>query len=224
VLDKLTEFPADDRGWLRGANAPVTLGHRHWSHLVHVYPLRDFDPSDARELELVSRSVTHWTSNRSDWRGYSGLGASSMLSLLGDTERARPPVASLAMGNTLYREAGPCLETPLFAIATLQDSLLTWDKRGLRVFAGTPADWKEVSFLRLRAPLGLTVSAHRESGVTGWVYLKADAAQTVRLEPRFAGTPRLRSSAQTALVNLKDGWFEFDMLKGQEVLLVPDQA
>jgi hypothetical protein len=219
VLDKLAEFPADEHGWLKGASAPVALGHRHWSHLVHVYPLRDFDPADTREMELVSRSVAHWTSNRGEWRGYSGLGASSMFSLLGDTERARPPVVSLANGNTLYREAGPCLETPLFALATIQDSLLTWDRRGLRVFAGTPSDWKSAAFFRLRAPLGLTVSARREGGVTAWIHIKAEAAQTVRLEPRFAGLPRARATCPVALRDLKHGWYELDLAAGQEVLL-----
>lgn len=220
VLEKLVEFPADEHGWLKGTKSPVSLGHRHWSHLLHVYPLRDFDPADERESDLVRRSVLHWTSNRGEWRGYSGLGASAMFSVLADAERARPSVASLAKGNTLYREAGPCIETPLFGAAVLQESLLTWDKRGLRFFASAPSDWKDAAFLRLRAPLGLAVSARRAEGSTAWIHLQPAVSQTVRIEPRFVGVPEVRSRGNTALRDLKNGWLELDLIQGEDVLLV----
>jgi hypothetical protein len=143
-----------------------------------------------------------------------------MFALLGDSERARPDVKSLAEGNTLYREAGPCIETPLFAIATIQDSLLTWDRRGPRLFAGTPDDWQKASFVRLRAPLGLSVSAHRENGRTRWVHIQADATQTVRMEARFAAKPEVRSSVKSAVKDIGHGWIEFDAIEGQEILFV----
>jgi len=218
VLETLTPLPSDEKGYLKGAGAKVELGHRHWSHLLHVYPLRDFDPTDAAELDLVRRSVAHWTSNKSQWRGYSGLGASSMWSLLAETEKAKPPLPA-GSGNTLYREAGPVIETPLQAAATLQEMLLTWDRRGLRLFAGTPAEWRDASFHNLRAPVGLTVSAKRQNGSTQWVRLEAAVPRAVRIEPRFSVKPEVRPSKSAQLMELGGGWYEVKLEAGQSVLL-----
>jgi len=223
TLAKLAPLPSDENGYLKAADLKVSLGHRHWSHLVHIYPLRDFDPDDKAEYALVRKSVAHWTSNRSGWRGYSGLGASSMWSLLGEAEAAGKCDIHVGGVNSLYRESGPCIETPLQAAATLQERLITWDRRGLRLFAGTPAAWKNAAFHKLRAPLGLTVSASRKDGVTQWVRVEAAVAQTVRLETRFDAPPRVRAAKATALEKRDNGWYEFKLDAGQAVLLVsPD--
>jgi len=221
TLDQLTPLPDDDNGYLKAAGQKVPLGHRHWSHLVHIYPLRDFNAEDPKEVELVRKSVAHWTSNRSEWRGYSPLAAASMWSLLGEPEEVAKFGGILAgEGNSLYREAGPCIETPLQAAATLQERLLTWNSRGLRLFAGTHDAWKDAAIHKLRAPLGLTISAVRKDGATQWVRVEAKVAQTVRIEPRFAGVPKVRATKPVALKDLGDGWYEFPVAADDAVLLI----
>ncbi|MEX2382276.1 MAG: hypothetical protein WD490_07835 [Opitutales bacterium] len=226
VLSELTPFPSDANGYMAGAGRPAPLEHRHWSHLIGIYPLRDFDPADAEELEIVRRSVAYWTSDTKMWRGYSAQGASSMWALLGEPEKAFAAGGGTPIGglNTLYREAGPCIETPLQAAATQQEMLLTWNRRGLRFFAGTPAVWPTASFHLLRAPLGLTVSAHRENGSTQWIRLAASTAQTVTLEGRFAETPELRSAGPVPLTEHGDGWLSVPLAAGQSVLLIAPGA
>jgi len=219
VLANLTPFPTDGNGFMKGQNAAAPLGHRHWSHLLTIYPLRDYDPRDPKEFALVRKSVAYWTSDKSEWRGYSGQAAASMWSLLGEPEEAAKFGGPVGGANTLYREAGPCIETPLQAAATLQERLLTWDRRGLRIFAGTPAAWKDASFDQLRAPLGLKVSAQRKDGTTRWVKIEAATATTVRLEPRMAGTPQAQSIKPVSIRSLGEGWFEFPLTAGQVVLL-----
>ncbi len=226
TIERLTRFPTDANGYMLGAGRPAPRDHRHWSHLIGIYPLRDFDPGDSAELDLVRRSVAYWTSSRKEWRGYSAQGATSMWALLGEPEKAFAAGGGKPIGgpNTQYREAGPCIETPLQSAATLQEMLLTWNRRGLRFFAGTPAAWPTASFHQLRAPIGLTVSAHREGGVTRWIRLNAAVAQTVSLEGRFAATPGVRSAQPARLQDHGDGWLSLSLAAGQSALLVAPGA
>merc|ERR1712061_639973 len=86
--------------------------------------------------------------------------------------------------NTMYTEGkkgSPVSETPMVAMAALQEVLLMHDsgtkgKRLLHIFPGLGASVPEASFSGLRAAGGLRVSARREFGMTAFVKLESAAA------------------------------------------------
>ena len=60
----------------------------------------------------------------------------------------------------------------------------------------------------------------RKDGATQWVRVEAKVAQTVRIEPRFAGVPKVRATKPVALKDLGDGWYEFPVAADDAVLLI----
>ena len=70
-----------------GRGVKLTGRHRHWSHLMAIYPLLTLTPEAPADRELIDRSLTHWHSfGRA--MGYSFTGGACMAALLGDGERA----------------------------------------------------------------------------------------------------------------------------------------
>ena len=53
-----------------GRKVPLSGGHRHWSHLMAVYPLRTLTPEKDADRKLIQKSVDHW---HSFGRGIAGV-------------------------------------------------------------------------------------------------------------------------------------------------------
>jgi alpha-L-fucosidase 2 len=173
VLANLTPFPVDDTGLMIGRDRPLRESHRHYSHLLAIYPLHVITPDRSGDRALIEKSLAHWTSMPDKFRGFSYTGASSMYSLLGDGDKAvdflHQLLEKVIKPNTFYTEAGPVIETPLSGATSVQDMLLqSWGGK-VRVFPAVPAAWEDVSFATLRAEGGYLVSAVRHAGRTAWV-------------------------------------------------------
>jgi alpha-L-fucosidase 2 len=108
--------------------------------------------------------------------------------------------------NTMYTEAGPVIETPLSAAASVHDMLLTsWGDR-IRVFPGVPASWKDVTFYHLRAQGAFLVSAVRKGGATQFVQIESLAGEPCRVW------------------SVGDGVVEIGLKKGESVTLYPKNS
>ncbi|WP_372846362.1 hypothetical protein, partial [Pontiella sp.] len=125
-------------GRMIGRNVKLTGRHRHWSHLMAIYPLRTLSPETPADRELIDRSLTHWHSfGRA--MGYSFTGGSCMAALLGDGDRALGflnGLKSFLTPNTCYYEIDhlPVMETPLHGATAMQEMLLqSWGGK-LRIF------------------------------------------------------------------------------------------
>ena len=88
IQTKLVPVHVDEKtGRMVGRNVKFTSRHRHWSHLMAIYPLRTLTPEVPANRELIDRSLSNWHSfGRA--MGYSFTGGSCMASLLGDGDRA----------------------------------------------------------------------------------------------------------------------------------------
>lgn len=80
-----------------GKELPLTGPHRHYSHLVGLYPLRRIDADNAEEHALYLRTVDHWLGfktkhplTRHSWgyKGYTRTGATPMYAMLDEPEKA----------------------------------------------------------------------------------------------------------------------------------------
>ena len=150
VLEELTPYPMDENGLFIGRNTPYAFSHRHYSHLLAAYPLYTLNKEHPEDVDLIERSLHFWQSKTGAHQGYSLTGASSISSALGKGNDALAYLNKLfgrfLSVNTLYRESGPVIETPLSGAQSIHDMLLqSWGGK-IRVFPAVPDAWQDVAF------------------------------------------------------------------------------
>ena len=229
VLANLTPFPVDQTGLMIGAGRNLDASHRHYSHLVAIYPLHLLTPDDPANRALTQKSLAHWFSMPEAHKGYSNTGAASMHAMLGDGAAAVDQLNRLLNTwihpNTLYTEAGPVIETPLSAMSSIHELFLQdWGGK-LRVFPAVPATWSDASFAKLRADGGFIVSAVRRGGKTVSVEIESVGAEPCRVLIPGWQMPVVRQhsgGATPAVKKTGDGEFTVELKKGERVVLTPD--
>ncbi|MFI7698561.1 glycosyl hydrolase family 95 catalytic domain-containing protein [Nonomuraea sp. NPDC049480] len=229
VLDKLAEYPVDADGFMIGANTPYAQSHRHYSHLLMVYPLYLVNWDQPEHRELIEKSVVHWQSLTSAHRGYSYTGACSLYAMMGkgDTalsylERFFDPASRYpCRANTHYAEAGPVIETPLSAAQSIHDLLCQSWGGIVRVFPAVPAAWQDVTLHDFRTEGAFLVSAVRQGGRTGFIRVRSLAGEPLRIKHGLDGplTAVLGSGRPARVKDLGGGIVEITLARGQEVLL-----
>jgi hypothetical protein len=222
TLENLTPYPTDANGLRISASVGFDQSHRHFSHLLMIFPLYIMTPEQPANRELVVKSLTHWMSMPKALQGYSYTGAASISALLGKGDDAADYLNRLLdkriLPNTLYQESGPVIETPLSAAASLNDMLLSsWGDR-IRVFPGIPAKWRDVTFHNLRAQGAFLVSAVRTGGKTRFISVQSLAGEPCRIvsdmtDPVIDGNVKSKS--------LGDGMIELALAKGESAILHP---
>lgn len=206
TLEKLTEFPQDSTGLMIGRGMPYSRSHRHYSHLLMIYPLQVLTPEQPGGAELIDKSLTHWHALQGAHAGYSFTGGASIAAVLGQGDRALEFLErykKYIKPNTMYQEAGPCIETPLSCAQSLHDMLLQSWGGTLRVFPAVPEAWKDVTFHNFRAEGAFLVSASRKDGKTRWVRLKSLAGEPCRI--RVDGKDRTLKLAKGEEIVLGEG-------------------
>jgi alpha-L-fucosidase 2 len=218
VLDTLVEYPVDENGYMIGAGVPLAKSHRHYSHLLMVYPLYEVTEDRA----LIERSLAHWIGFEGALRGYSFTGAASICALLGRGDDAlrhlRELITRFIQPNTMYYEAGPVIETPLSAAQSLHDMLCQSWGDVIRIFPAVPTDWADVTLRDFRTEGAFLVSAVRRGGGTRWVQVRSEAGERCRLRHSITG-PVVVCGARHR--DLGDGTIELDLGRGEEALIHP---
>ncbi|MCL4694007.1 MAG: alpha-L-fucosidase, partial [Candidatus Hydrogenedentes bacterium] len=208
-------------------DVPLDSSHRHYSHLLMVYPLYEVTVEQPDGEKRIRRSLDHWHSFPDALMGYSFTGGASISAAIGDSERALNYLNALKPfiePNTMYREAGPVIETPLSAAQSIHDMLLqSWDAADgplIRVFPAAPDAWADVVFHHWRAEGAFLVSAARVDGKTAWVRVESLAGEPCRVRAEFEGTPKLVASSDVSLTALDNNRYSLELRKGATALLV----
>ncbi|TCJ19567.1 alpha-L-fucosidase [Flaviaesturariibacter flavus] len=229
LLDNLTDYPKDQYGFRIGRDAAFTLSHRHYSHLLMVYPIHDISWDRPGDRDLIRRSLEQWKRNDESWRGYSYTGSGSIHALMGEGDSTWKLLNEMMKGrfaiqpNTMYLEAGPVIETPLSAVTTLNEMLLQSHNGIIRIFPALPAAWSDVSFDKLLARGAFEVSAVRQGGVTRFVRIRSLAGGPCLLRTGFAGPVKMIGPGTVKLQPRADGLLSVSLKKGQEVILYSGQ-
>jgi hypothetical protein len=186
TLRRLPDLPVDETGFMVGSDQPYDSSHRHYSHLLALYPYHLIDPTkDAASADLYRRSVDHWVSKPQAFAGYSYTGSAAMYATLGDAEKAifwLDKLLPRVEANTLYTEGGgQVIETPLSAVESVNYLLLQSWGDTVRVFPAVPARWRDASFRDFSAEGAFLVSARREAGKTAWVRVFSQVGSPLKL-------------------------------------------
>lgn len=224
VLDNITPFPADETGLLIGKDTPYAFSHRHYSHLLAVYPLYLINKEQPGGADLIERSLAFWQSKPKALQGYSCTGASSISSALGNGNDALTYLDRLfgrfLSSTTMYRESGPVIETPLSGAQSIHDMLIqSWGDK-IRVFPAVPDAWKDVAYYGLRTEGAFKVSASRRDGHTQFVHVRSLAGEpcvivTDMEEPVFKGDRKFTVQC------VGDNTYSIDLKKDEEVFVSP---
>lgn len=227
VLTELTEFPVDDTGFMIGKNVPLESGHRHFSHLLAVFPLHLVTGEKDEERKLIIKSLRHWIGKEGDLRGFSFTGAASIAASLGRGNEALQYIKAgmeLFKPNTMYKEAGPVIESPLAMAESIQDMLLqSWGEK-IRIFPAVPEEWKDIAFYNLRAEGAFLVSAVRKDGKTCYVVIESLAGEPCRVVTDMEGDILASGSRTVSGVRRVDGFLELDIHKGEKVILYTENS
>jgi hypothetical protein len=225
ILRNLTDFPKDSATGLHiGLNLPLEVSHRHYSHLLMIYPLRVLKPDNAENRQLIEQSLAHWTGFKGALAGYTFTGAASVSALLhkgndaidylnGLLDNYTPP-------NTFYREGGsiPVIETPLSAVASVNEMMVQSYDGEIHVFPAMPDAWKEASYQNLRTEGAFLVTAKRAHGKTVYLKISSLAGGSFKLT---LGSPelayRIKKSSGTNVIKRADGSWNISIPKGKSL-------
>ncbi|MDF7808798.1 hypothetical protein P4E94_15220 [Pontiellaceae bacterium B12219] len=223
ILTRLTPYPVDETGFMIGKDMPYAKSHRHYSHLMMIYPLSTMDLDDPAERELAMKSLLHWQSMPEALAGYSYTGSSSMFSLFGNGNMAEQRLQDFfedkILPNTFYKEGSPVIETPLAAARSIEDMLIqSWNDK-IVVFPAIPEKWPDVSFADLRTEGAFLVSAVRADGKTKFVSIKSLAGAPCLLQTGIQGEIKVTGLDAKNVKQLGDGLVELTIPKGATVLV-----
>jgi alpha-L-fucosidase 2 len=229
VLDKLVPYPADANGFMIGADTPYDQSHRHYSHLLMVYPLYLVNWDQPEQRELIEKSVVHWQSLTGAHRGYSYTGAASLYAMMGRGDTALdylmgffdPASRFPCRANTHYTESGPVIETPLSASQSIHDMLCQSWGGIVRIFPAIPSAWSDVALHDFRTQGAFLVSAVRQAGTTRFIRVRSLAGEPLRIKHGLPGKPVavLDNGRPAHVKDLGDGILEITLDRNREVLL-----
>ncbi|WP_405662529.1 glycosyl hydrolase family 95 catalytic domain-containing protein [Streptomyces sp. RK9] len=198
VLTRLVAYPTDANGYMIGADIPYAKSHRHYSHLLAVYPLYEVTGRAPAEKALIEKSLAHWVGFEGALQGYTFTGAASISALLGKGEDALKYLGQLmsrfVQANTMYKESGPVIETPLSAAQSLHDMVCQSWGDVIRVFPALPAAWPDLTVHDFRTQGAFLLSAVRERGATRWVRLVSEAGAPCVVRHGIAGPVEVRDA------------------------------
>jgi len=223
VLATLTPYPTDSTGLMIGRGVPLAHAHRHFSHLLMIFPLRTMHWDQPENRDLIQKSLTHWMSvPGKDRLGFTYLGAASICASMGLGTRAlgylNTALDQTILPNTMYIEG--CIESPLGMCESVQDMFLQSWGGVIHVFPGVPEAWAEATFHRLRAEGAFLVSAVRRAGTTQWVRIESLAGEPCRLRTGLASPVSVWHNGQQSVVTPgTNGTIDLSLAKGQSVVL-----
>jgi hypothetical protein len=218
VLATLTPYPVDANGYMIGAGVPFAKSHRHYSHLLQVYPLYEVTWEQADQRALIEKSLEHWVSFEGALQGYTFTGAASMSAQMLRGDRAEFYLGELQRRfikpNTMYQESGPVIETPLSAAQSLHDMLVQSWGGVIRVFPAVPSSWQDVVVDNFRTEGAFLLSASRTGGATRWVRVTSSVGGPCVLRPGIPGELTVTARNWRTLPN---GDLAIDLAAGESV-------
>ncbi|MEU8873707.1 glycoside hydrolase family 95-like protein [Streptomyces javensis] len=206
ILRRLVDYPRGADGVLIGADTPLADSHRHFSHMLWLYPLHELTWDRPADRDIMRTTFDHWTEDRSLWAGYSYAAASSMASRMGRPEDALDFLTTFTgnlfdesymdcymTANTMYAEdTNLGIESPLTTAQSILDMGMQSHGGVVRVFPSVSRRWPDFSFQALRAQGAFLVDADRSGGRTRWVRVHSEAGAPLVLQHGIAGAIDVR--------------------------------
>ena len=236
VLDKLDDIAIIDGYISLDREERLKESHRHFSHLMCLYPLHliNYDSEEHRKLyyNAIKEIERLGTGN---WVGFSFAMSAQIYAMAENGNAAYERERQYADGfvaengfhlNGDFKRKGYSsfhyrpftLESSYGFCDALQEMLLQEHQGYLHLFPAIPDDWKkkEISFEKLRSYGGVLVSAKAEKGQLAEVSLEVQRPMRIRMKNTFGTNVILVQSngiSETKMDN--SGFFELNLPTGQ---------
>lgn len=251
TLEKIAPYHKNENGYMLG-NGQEPILHRHWTHLMMLYPLDICEHRDAIENETLKKSIDFWANISAGLNGsmpdalfacpaaialYAYLKAGckttdiSIIPKIADNFLYRDTLRNPGLWpSTMHSEwTGPVIETPIFMASVIQECFLQSRKDGIHVFPSVPDDWPDAIFSDWHAEGNFLISAMRKDGRTEWVSIESLSGQPVKLhtdmplnEIHWNGVKRNTVSGKHRILN--DYVLELHLKKGGKLILSKDKS
>ena len=182
---------------------PLEEGHRHFSHLIGIYPYDLFDwRTDADDALMVNKTINKWVSQGTGlWSGWSFPWASIIYSCLQNPEAAHTMLSAFRRGfmrdDFAYRYlpgkavftsiSGPSkksimqIEAGMASTAAVMEMCVYTSRGIIYPMAGIPCYWKDISFKDIRTEGAFLVSGTKENGVLKTLTVKAERGGILKI-------------------------------------------
>lgn len=227
IGSQLPKYDLADDGSLTFAKGfPYEASHRHFSHAMAIHPLGLIDWSDGPEAQRIIRATVKRLDQYGPdyWTGYSYAWLGNMKARMFDGEGAAKALRTFAecfclkntfhangdqsgTGKSLFTYRPFTLEGNFAFAAGVQEMLLQSHTDVIQIFPAIPADWKDVSFEKLRAMGGVLVSASMKNGKVDEVRICSEVGGDLTL-----GIPKGMGQRDTIQVHAPKGkWISVDL-------------
>jgi alpha-L-fucosidase 2 len=241
VLAEMPDFAIDlqSKKMLIAKDYPLSLSHRHLSHLMAIHPLGiirwENGPEDqaiikASLTDLEQKGTAWWTGYSFSWlanisaRARNGEKAEKALEIFSTAFCLRNSFHcngdQSGKGYSDFRYRPFTLEGNFAAAAGLQEMLLQSYSGTIRVFPAIPAAWKDVSFKAFRAEGAFLVSAERRAGLTQRVEILSEKGGLCRLEKPFGDSQFNLEGVTKDSVQKTDDELHIRTSPGQRIVLM----
>ncbi|WP_399119799.1 glycosyl hydrolase family 95 catalytic domain-containing protein [Streptomyces sp. KM273126] len=206
ILRRMVDYPRDPTGIMIGAGKPLTESHRHFSHMLWLYPLHELNWDRPADREIMRTTFDHWIKDRGLWAGYSYAVASSMASVIERPEEALDFLTFFTDGNVVHQTWGARMtpntmyvedtnlgiESPLTAAQSVLDTAVQSHGGIVRVFPSVSRRWPDFSVQALRTQGAFLIDADRSGGRTRWVRVHSEAGAPLVLQHGIDGAIDVR--------------------------------
>ena len=207
ILSEWPEFDVDDESGLTFApGVPYVESHRHFSHLMAFHPLGLIDISKGEsDKKIIENTLRNLEKIGPDyWCGYSYSWEGNLYARAFEGEKAAEALRIFAscfcLKNSFHANGDQCkadhstftyrpftLEGNFAFASAIQEMLIQSHTGVVKIFPAIPADWKNLSFTKLRTYGAFLVSARMKNGAVSEVEITAEKGGKLVLENPFTG-------------------------------------
>ena len=232
LLTNLVDYPVNETGFMIGKDVALETAHRHFSHMMMIYPLGIFPASTNANETLIRTSINHWANlSGNDRSAWSYSWAAGAYAYLQDGNEAYKNLQSYfkfskrknyydlpGIGdNTMYREVGMCAETPFSFVKSLNEMLLQSHNGIIKIFPAMPDVWQDASFVNLRTEGAFLISAVRKNRLTNFFSVEAQVSGQCVIQSDIA-VDSLQSTSKNKINKISAFVFSLDIGKGEKVV------
>lgn len=219
-------------------NLPYNESHRHFSHLMAIHPLGLIRWEDGEESQTIIRNTIKlldkigpdwWCGYSYSWlgnikaRAKDGEGAAKALEIfakafcLKNSFHVNGDQTKSGYSKFTYRPF--TLEGNFAFAAGLQEMLLQSYAGFIEIMPAVPADWKDISFNKLRAEGAFLVSAKKTAGQLAEIKIVAEQGGKTKLRLPDKKTWHVIKKNKVQIRDLPEGFWELSFSKGGEIEL-----
>jgi hypothetical protein len=233
VLARVAAYPTGPEGF-RHTEELAPMPHRHWTHLMSLFPYDMLDDVDREYRDIAYRSLENFAYQSCGLDGREGqsfahIAAIIMYAMFGDSSKIpqladnylhyRGGRAMNVSPTTMYKEYGPVLESPIFFANAVQECIVMTRKAMVRLFPALPEEWGDVVFDSWLCGGGFLVSGERRDGRVEWIAIRHPTGGTATFHVG-ANVSELDISGEASVAVLDPETITVSAGAGEGVMLV----